>query len=108
MKFSAGEHMAWLQHALCLVTTNRHAHAIAVLKETVPILPNSVPACLVAARTCYENLNQVIILSHSASKEHCRPISHSHVTTKNRIYIVQGVVYKLRNAIGRFFVPPPS
>lgn len=59
MKFSANEPMAWLQHALCLITSGKHAHGLAVLREATNQDPASVSPCLVAARACYEHLGLV-------------------------------------------------
>lgn len=59
MKFSANEPMAWLQHALCLITAGKHAHGLSVLREATIQDPASVSPCLVAARACYETLNLV-------------------------------------------------
>lgn len=59
MKFSANEPITWLQHALCLITSGKHAHGLAVLREATNQDPASVSPCLVAARACYEHLNLV-------------------------------------------------
>ncbi|PNF19557.1 hypothetical protein B7P43_G18242, partial [Cryptotermes secundus] len=58
MKFSFEEPHIWMQHALCLVTMGQYAHALSVLKEVTRLLPTRVVPCLLAARICYEHLNQ--------------------------------------------------
>ena len=60
MKFSFGEPHVWMQHALCLYTMGQYARALAVLKEVSRLLPTKVIPCLLAARICYEHLNQVV------------------------------------------------
>jgi hypothetical protein len=66
MKFSFEEPHIWMQHALCLVTMGQHAHALSVLKEVTRLLPTKVIPCLLAARICYEHLNQVILCTSSS------------------------------------------
>jgi len=60
MKFSFEEPHVWMQHALCLYTMGQYSHAVAVLKEVSRLLPTKVIPCLLAARICYEHLNQVV------------------------------------------------
>jgi hypothetical protein len=64
MKFSFEEPHIWMQHALCLVTMGQYAHALSVLKEVTRLLPIKVIPCLLAARICYEHLNQVTFFEH--------------------------------------------
>ncbi|XP_021924008.1 tetratricopeptide repeat protein 7B isoform X2 [Zootermopsis nevadensis] len=59
MKFSFEEPHVWMQHALCLVTMGQYAHALSVFKEVSKLLPTKVIPCLLAARICYEHLNQI-------------------------------------------------
>ncbi|PSN31945.1 Tetratricopeptide repeat protein 7B [Blattella germanica] len=66
MKFSFEEPHVWMQHALCLVTMGQYAHALSVLKEVSRLLPTKVIPCLLAARICYEQLNQVNPNDHLA------------------------------------------
>lgn len=57
MKFSHEEVHVWLQYALCLMSLGKHIHAYAVLQIVCRIAPNKVMPCLLAARLCYEELN---------------------------------------------------
>lgn len=59
MKFSYEEAHVWLQQALCLEATGHHTHALAMLREVARLLPSKVMPCLIAARICYQHLNQV-------------------------------------------------
>jgi hypothetical protein len=65
MKFSFEEPHVWMQHALCLYTMGQYAHAVLVLKEVSRLLPTKVIPCLLAARICYEHLNQVVFVKGS-------------------------------------------
>jgi hypothetical protein len=65
MKFSFEEPHIWMQHALCLVTIGQYARALSVLKEVTRLLPTKVIPCLLAARICYEHLNQVTLCTGS-------------------------------------------
>jgi hypothetical protein len=65
MKFSFEEPHVWMQHALCLVTMGQYPHALTVLKEVSRLLPTRVIPCLLAARICYEHLNQVTYVTVS-------------------------------------------
>jgi hypothetical protein len=65
MKFSFEEPHIWMQHALCLITMGQYAHALLVLKEVTRLLPTKVIPCLLAARICYEHLNQVTLCTGS-------------------------------------------
>jgi len=65
MKFSFEEPHVWMQHALCLVAMGQYARALSVLKEASRLLPSKVIPCLLAARICYEHLNQVMSVAGS-------------------------------------------
>lgn len=69
MKFSHGESHVWMQHALCLISLEKHGLAYSVLKIVTRLSPQKVMPCLLAARLCYANLNLVqegIDWSHKA------------------------------------------
>ncbi|XP_034253194.1 tetratricopeptide repeat protein 7B [Thrips palmi] len=97
MKFSANEPMAWLQHALCLITAGKHAHGLSVLREATILDPASVSPCLVAARACYETLNLIpegLEWSQKAlERELTRP---QHL--ESRCYLYFGIGYSLQAA----------
>lgn len=60
MKFSFEEPHLWKQHALSLLATGRYGQSLAVLKEVIRLEPNNASNCLLAAKTCYENLNLAV------------------------------------------------
>ncbi|XP_046387434.1 tetratricopeptide repeat protein 7B [Ischnura elegans] len=59
LKFSFEEPHVWMQRALCLMASGRHALALPVLSQVARQLPNATLPCLLAARLCYEHLNRV-------------------------------------------------
>lgn len=97
MKFSFEEPHIWMQHALCLLTMGQYAHALAVLKEVTRLLPTRVIPCLLAARICYEHLNQIgegLDWSKQAlSREMTNPQS---LLTRCHLYL--GIGYSLQAA----------
>ncbi|XP_023226357.1 tetratricopeptide repeat protein 7B-like [Centruroides sculpturatus] len=59
MKFAFEEFHIWFQFALSLTSAGKHNRAYLVLQECIRLQPNNPLPCLIAARICYENLNQV-------------------------------------------------
>ncbi|XP_068086274.1 tetratricopeptide repeat protein 7B isoform X4 [Anabrus simplex] len=97
MKFSFEEPHVWMQHALSLVAMGNYAHALAVLKEVARLVPNKVVPCLLAAKICYEHLNQVtsgIEWSQQAlSRENSSPQNLA-----SRCHLYLGIGYSLQAA----------
>lgn len=58
MKFSFEEPHIWIQEALSLACLGRYTYCLKVLKEVSRLVPNDPFHCLLAARCCYEHLNQ--------------------------------------------------
>lgn len=58
MKFAFEEYHIWFQFALSLTSAGKHNRAYFVLQECIRLQPNNPLPCLIAARICYENLNQ--------------------------------------------------
>ncbi|XP_046989778.1 tetratricopeptide repeat protein 7B-like [Schistocerca americana] len=58
MKFSFEEPHIWIQEALSLACLGKHTYSLKVLKEVSRLIPNDPFHCLLAARCCYEHLNQ--------------------------------------------------
>lgn len=48
-----------MQRALCLESMGLHVQALAVAKEVARMAPSKVMPCLLAARICYQHLNNV-------------------------------------------------
>ncbi|XP_058118445.1 tetratricopeptide repeat protein 7B isoform X1 [Anopheles ziemanni] len=60
LKFAFGEAHVWKQYATCLMALGRYKHAVCALKEHAKLEPtDSSVSCLMAARICYEHLDQV-------------------------------------------------
>lgn len=59
LKFSYNEPHVWRQYALSLVSLNRHAQALNVLKESSKLSPGDTVQLLVSAKLCYEHLGLV-------------------------------------------------
>ncbi|XP_058062532.1 tetratricopeptide repeat protein 7B [Anopheles bellator] len=60
LKFAFGESHVWKQYATCLMALGRYKHAVCALKEHAKLEPaDSSVSCLMAARICYEHLDQV-------------------------------------------------
>ncbi|XP_069687732.1 tetratricopeptide repeat protein 7B-like isoform X2 [Periplaneta americana] len=97
MKFSFEEPHVWMQHALCLVTMGQYAHALTVLKEVTRLLPTKVIPCLLAARICYEQLNQVAEGLEWSNKALNREIS-SPQSLLSRCHLYLGIGYNLQAA----------
>ncbi|XP_014242615.1 tetratricopeptide repeat protein 7B isoform X2 [Cimex lectularius] len=57
LKFSYEETHIWLQRALCLESLGQYIQGFAVAKEVARMLPNKVTPCLLAAKICYQHLN---------------------------------------------------
>ncbi|XP_073996401.1 tetratricopeptide repeat domain 7 [Rhodnius prolixus] len=57
LKFSYEEPHIWMQRALCLESMGLHVQALAVAKEVARMAPSKVMPCLLAARICYQHLN---------------------------------------------------
>ncbi|KAK9502249.1 hypothetical protein O3M35_011053 [Rhynocoris fuscipes] len=57
LKFSYEEPHVWMQRALCLESMGLHIQALAVTKEVARMVPTKVMPCLLAARMCYQHLN---------------------------------------------------
>ncbi|GFG28700.1 hypothetical protein Cfor_05984 [Coptotermes formosanus] len=97
MKFSFEEPHVWMQHALCLYTMGQYAHALSVLKEVSRLLPTKVIPCLLAARICYEHLNQIgqglDWSAQALSREMSNPQGFS-----SRCHLYLGIGYNLQAA----------
>lgn len=91
MKFSYEESHIWLQQALCLEAMGQHIRAIAVLKQVSQMLPNKVVPCLVAARICYQHLNQVQQGLEWSTNALNRQISHPHNNLLSRCHLYIGI-----------------
>lgn len=59
LKFAFGESHVWKQYATCLMALGRFKHAVCALKEHSNLEPGDSMSCLMAARICYEHLDQV-------------------------------------------------
>ncbi|CAG0879431.1 unnamed protein product [Darwinula stevensoni] len=59
MKFSFEEKHIWSQFALCLYSSGLYPRSLATLKEAIRLSPSATHLHLLAARTCFEHLNQV-------------------------------------------------
>ncbi|XP_055593885.1 tetratricopeptide repeat protein 7B [Uranotaenia lowii] len=59
LKFSFGESHVWKQYATCLISMGRYRHAVCALKEHSKLEPQDYLSCLMAARLCYEHLDQI-------------------------------------------------
>lgn len=59
LKFAFGESHVWKQYAVCLISMGRHKHAVCALKEHSKLEPHDSLSCLMAARLCYEHLDQI-------------------------------------------------
>uniref|UniRef100_A0A182FV09 Tetratricopeptide repeat protein 7 N-terminal domain-containing protein n=1 Tax=Anopheles albimanus TaxID=7167 RepID=A0A182FV09_ANOAL len=59
LKFAFGESHVWKQYATCLMALGRYKHAVCALKEHSKLEPTDSVSCLMAARICYEHLDQV-------------------------------------------------
>ncbi|XP_058840047.1 tetratricopeptide repeat protein 7B-like [Topomyia yanbarensis] len=59
LKFSFGESHVWKQYATCLIAMGRYKHAVCALKEHSKLEPQDSLSCLMAARLCYEHLDQI-------------------------------------------------
>ncbi|KAJ9596857.1 hypothetical protein L9F63_012113, partial [Diploptera punctata] len=97
MKFSFEEPHVWMQHALCLVTMGQYAHALSILKEVTKLLPTKVIPCLLAARICYEQLNQVNEGLEWSSQALSREMS-SPQSLLSRCHLYVGIGYSLQAA----------
>ncbi|XP_046670880.1 LOW QUALITY PROTEIN: tetratricopeptide repeat protein 7B-like [Homalodisca vitripennis] len=94
MKFSYEEAHIWLQQALCLESMGHHVHALAVLKEVVRLLPTKVMPCLIAARICYQHLNQISEGMQWSMKALARQTSHpQNLLSRCHLYIGIGAHY---------------
>ena len=60
LRFSFEEAHVWQQYALSLVAAGRPERALFVLEEAVRLNPGQTVLLLLAARTCYQNLHQVL------------------------------------------------
>lgn len=58
MKFSFEDPHLWKQHALALLSIGNYQHSLAVLREVIRMEPTNSSNCLLAAKLCYEHLNQ--------------------------------------------------
>ncbi|XP_021705407.1 tetratricopeptide repeat protein 7B [Aedes aegypti] len=59
LKFAFGESHVWKQYAVCLISMGRYKHAVCALKEHSKLEPMDSLSCLMAARLCYEHLDQI-------------------------------------------------
>uniref|UniRef100_A0A8D8B9T5 Tetratricopeptide repeat protein 7B n=4 Tax=Culex pipiens TaxID=7175 RepID=A0A8D8B9T5_CULPI len=59
LKFAFGEGHVWKQYATCLMSMGRYRHAVCALKEHSKLEPQDSLSCLMAARLCYEHLDQI-------------------------------------------------
>uniref|UniRef100_A0A0K8TA39 Tetratricopeptide repeat protein 7 N-terminal domain-containing protein n=2 Tax=Lygus hesperus TaxID=30085 RepID=A0A0K8TA39_LYGHE len=57
LKFSYEEPHIWYQRALCLENMGQYGLAFEVTKEVARMLSNKVSPCLLAAKICYQHLN---------------------------------------------------
>lgn len=58
MKFSFEDPHLWKQHALALLSIGNYQHSLAVLREVIRMESTNSSNCLLAAKLCYEHLNQ--------------------------------------------------
>ncbi|XP_055531177.1 tetratricopeptide repeat protein 7B [Wyeomyia smithii] len=59
LKFSFGESHVWKQYATCLIAMGRYKHAVCALKEHSKLEPQDSLSSLMAAKLCYEHLDQI-------------------------------------------------
>jgi len=97
MKFSFEEPHVWMQHALCLYTMGQYSHAVAVLKEVSRLLPTKVIPCLLAARICYEHLNQIGQGLDWSAKALSREMSNPQGLL-SRCHLYLGIGYNIQGA----------
>jgi hypothetical protein len=59
IKFSFEEPHTWHQYALSLISLGDDVHAIRVMEEHYKLNPHAAAPCLLAAKTCFADLNNV-------------------------------------------------
>ncbi|XP_065170657.1 tetratricopeptide repeat protein 7B [Atheta coriaria] len=95
MKFSFNEPHLWRQHALCLISCGRYDHALVVLKEVIKLEPTIATNCLLAAKICYENLNQPTLGTEFSTQ--AKDIEHKHPTgLLGRCHMFMGIGFHLQ------------
>nr|XP_022901602.1 tetratricopeptide repeat protein 7B isoform X1 [Onthophagus taurus]XP_022901603.1 tetratricopeptide repeat protein 7B isoform X2 [Onthophagus taurus] len=98
MKFSFDEPHLWKQHALSLISMGRNEHALSVLKEVIRLEPTKSINNLLAAKLCYEHLNDPV--EGTKLSEAALEVERIHLSgLLGRCHLYIGIGYQLQAQI---------
>ncbi|XP_018326101.1 tetratricopeptide repeat protein 7B [Agrilus planipennis] len=101
MKFSFEEPYVWRQHALSLIACGSHKQALNTLVEVIRIDPTKSINCLLAARLCFEHLeNPVVGTNYSLDAMKKELLHPSGLLGRCHLYI--GIGYHLQQTLSMF------
>ncbi|CAL1283803.1 unnamed protein product [Larinioides sclopetarius] len=100
MKFSFEKQHVWMQFALSLISSGKHARAYLVLHEVSRLAPDNSLPCLLAARICYDHLDLPERGLKMAEKALEREIAHPQ-NLLARCHVAVGLGHEMMSAIAR-------